>query len=65
MLVQKAYVLRDLGRADEARRTAEDAIALGVDPGQLSATVKKSLRELSGRADVYPEVAGMNGIAAW
>jgi serine/threonine-protein kinase len=65
MLVQKAYVLRDLGRADEARRTADDAIALGVDPGQLSATVKKSLRELSGRADVYPEVAGMNGIAAW
>jgi len=65
MLVLKAFILRDLGRADEARRTAADAIALGVESGQLSATVKKSLRELSGRADVYPDVAGRTDIAAW
>jgi serine/threonine-protein kinase len=65
MLMQKAFILRDLKRADEAKKIADEAIALGVDPAQLSPTTKKSLRELSGRSDVYPEVAGKADIPAW
>jgi len=65
MLMQKAFVLRDLHRGDEARRAADEAIALGVDPAQLSPTTKKSLHDLSARSDIYPEVAGKTDIPAW
>ena len=53
MLVLKAQILGDLKRPDEARRTAEDAIALGVPGELLSATTKKLLRDISGHNDVY------------
>jgi tetratricopeptide (TPR) repeat protein len=65
MLMQKAFILRDLNRGAEAKKTADEAIALRVDPAQLSPTTKKSLRELSGRSDIYPEVAGQGDIPAW
>jgi len=55
MLVLKAQILRDLKRDDESRRTADEAIALGVPGSVLSAMTKKLLRELSGRSDVYPD----------
>ena len=57
MLVQKAQILVDLKRADEARQTANEAIGLGANSTELAATTKKLLRELSGRIDVYPEAA--------
>ncbi|HEX4479650.1 MAG TPA: serine/threonine-protein kinase [Rudaea sp.] len=57
MLVQKAQILKEMKRDDEARRTADEAIALQVDPTELAALTKKLLRQLSGRTDVYPEVA--------
>jgi tRNA A-37 threonylcarbamoyl transferase component Bud32 len=55
MLVLKAQILRDLKRNDETRNTAEEALALGVPGNVLSPTTKTLLRELSGRADVYPD----------
>ena len=55
MLVQKAQILADLKRADEARQTAIEAIELGVPAADLSPTTKDLLRQLSGHADVYPE----------
>ena len=55
MLVQKAQILEDLKRHDDARRTADEAIRVGADPAELQATTKRLLRELSGRNDVYPE----------
>lgn len=57
MLVQKAQILRDLARTADARRTAEEALAIGAQPAKLSAKTRQLLRELSGRADVYPEAA--------
>jgi tetratricopeptide (TPR) repeat protein len=57
MLVQKAQILRDLKRDDEARRVADEAIALNVDPAEIAGLTKKLLREMSGRTDVYPEAA--------
>jgi hypothetical protein len=57
MLVQKAQILKEMKRDDEARRTADEAIALQVDPTELAALTKKLLRQLSGRTDIYPEVA--------
>lgn len=51
MLVQEAQIEANLGRADEARRTADAALALKPAPENLSDTTKKLLRELSGRED--------------
>jgi serine/threonine-protein kinase len=55
MLVQKAQILGDLKRADEARKTAIEAIDLGVPAADLSPTTKNLLRQLSGRTSAYPE----------
>jgi eukaryotic-like serine/threonine-protein kinase len=57
MLVQKAQILRDLKRADDARGAAEEAIALRVDASLLAPATRDLLRQLSGRSDVYPEPA--------
>ena len=54
MLVQKAQVLRDLKRSDDARKTAELAIAVGADAADLAPRTKQLLRDLSGRSDLYP-----------
>jgi len=58
MLVQKAQIQQALKRDDDARRTAEEAIALNVPAAELPPRTKLLLRELSGRGDIYPEVAG-------
>ena len=55
MLVQKAQILDDLGRREDARRTAEEGIALGVPGDVLQPLTRQLLRTLSGRDDVYPE----------
>ena len=55
MLVLKAQILEDLKRAEESRRTAEEALALDVPANLLSAMTRKLLRHLSGRNDVYPD----------
>ncbi|MBO9664337.1 tetratricopeptide repeat protein [Dokdonella sp.] len=57
MLVQKAQILDELGRKEDARRSAEEGIALGVAGEVLQPLTKQLLRKLSGRDDVYPEVA--------
>ena len=57
MLVQKAQILNDLKRPDDARRTALDAIAVGATAAELAPRTKQLLRELSGKADAYPEAA--------
>jgi len=61
MLVLKAQILGDLKRPDEARTTAEEAIALNVPANVLSATTKKLLRDISGRSDVYAEMPAASG----
>jgi len=61
MLVLKAQILGDLKRPDEARTTAEEAIALNVPANVLSATTKKLLRDISGRSDVYAETPAASG----
>jgi len=58
MLVQKAQIQQALKRDDDARKTAEEAIALNVPAAELPPRTKLLLRELSGRGDIYPEVAG-------
>lgn len=55
MLVQKAQILSDLKRADEARRTALEAIAAGAAADELAPQTRQLLRELSGKADAYPD----------
>ncbi|MBS0569065.1 MAG: serine/threonine protein kinase, partial [Proteobacteria bacterium] len=55
MLVQKAQVLSDLKRGDEARKVAIEAIDLGVPAADLAPVTKALLRQLSGRAGVYPD----------
>ncbi|HST26874.1 MAG TPA: serine/threonine-protein kinase [Rudaea sp.] len=55
MLVQKAQILRDLKRTDDARRTALDAIAVGAPASELAPQTKALLRELSGKSDAYPD----------
>jgi len=55
MLVQKAQILDDLHRKEDARRTAEEAIALDMPGDVLQPLTRKLLRQLSGRDDVYPE----------
>ncbi|HSN01775.1 MAG TPA: tetratricopeptide repeat protein, partial [Rudaea sp.] len=57
MLVQKAQILRDLKREDDARRTALDAIAVDAPASELAPQTKALLRELSGRPDAYPDTA--------
>jgi serine/threonine-protein kinase len=55
MLVQKAQILDGLGRAEDARLTAEEAIALGVPADLLQPLTRQHLRHYSGRDEVYPE----------
>jgi len=57
MLVQKAQILDDLGRKEDSRLAAEQAIALGLPGDVLQPLTRKLLRQLSGRDDVYPEPA--------
>jgi serine/threonine-protein kinase len=55
MLVQKAQILQSLKRDDEARKTAEEGIAVNAPVAELAPRTKLLLRELSGRTDIYPE----------
>lgn len=55
MLVQKAQILVDLKRPDDARRTAAEAIAVGAPASELGPQTRQLLRKLSGRPDVYPD----------
>ncbi|MGH8090432.1 MAG: tetratricopeptide repeat protein, partial [Rudaea sp.] len=55
MLVQKAQILRDLKREDDARHTALEAIAVGAPADELAPSTKQLLRELSGKSDAYPD----------
>ena len=57
MLVLKAQILAELQRKEASRQAANEAIALDVPASLLPALTKKLLRELSGRADAYPEPA--------
>ena len=57
MLVLKAQILDEMKRNEEAKRVANEAIALNVEPAEIADLTKKLLRQLSGRTDVYPEVA--------
>jgi len=59
MLVQKAQILEEMKRNDEAKRVADEAIALDVNPAEIAGMTKKILRDLSGRTDIYPEAAGI------
>jgi eukaryotic-like serine/threonine-protein kinase len=54
MSVLKIRILIGLGRRDELRAIADHAIALNVDPARLSDGTKATLREVSGRPDLYP-----------
>ncbi|HET8941677.1 MAG TPA: tetratricopeptide repeat protein [Rudaea sp.] len=49
MLVLKAQILLDLKQTDAAHRSANDAIALGVDPSELSPQTKALLHDLGGQ----------------
>ena len=55
MLVQKAQILSDLKRTDDARRTALAAIAVGAPASELATQTKQVLRELSGKSDAFPD----------
>ena len=55
MLVQKAQIQRDLGSPEQARASANAAIALGVKKEELAPATRRLLRELSGRNDLYPD----------
>ena len=57
IMVQKAQILRDLKRTEESRRVADEAIAIGANPAELPDLTKSLLRQLSGRTDVYPDIA--------
>jgi tetratricopeptide (TPR) repeat protein len=57
MLVQKAQILQEMKRDAEAKRVADEAIALNVNPAEIADLTKKILRDLSGRTDIYPEAA--------
>jgi hypothetical protein len=57
MLVLKAQIQQALKRDGEARKTAEEAIALNAPVAELAPRTKLLLRELSGRVDIYPEAA--------
>jgi serine/threonine-protein kinase len=55
MLVLEAQILRDLKRDADMRATAARAIAVGADAHELAPRTRQLLRELSGRADLFPE----------
>jgi serine/threonine-protein kinase len=57
MLVLEAQILRDLKRDADMRATAARAIAVGADAQELAPRTRQLLRELSGRADLFPEAA--------
>ncbi len=57
ILVQKAQILDELKRKDDAKKVADEAIALDVNPAEIAGLSKKILRDLSGRTDIYPEAA--------
>jgi serine/threonine protein kinase len=56
MRVQRAQILLDLKRPDDARAAAEAAVALDAPPSELPAFTRGLLRELTGRADLYREL---------
>jgi len=55
MLMQKAQILVDLKRPDEARKTADEAIAVGAPAAELAPQTRQLVRELSGKSDAYPD----------
>jgi serine/threonine-protein kinase len=55
MLVQKAQILNDLKRPDQARAAAIEAIAVGATANELAPQTKALLRELSGKSDAFPD----------
>ncbi|HSN01793.1 MAG TPA: serine/threonine-protein kinase [Rudaea sp.] len=57
MLVQKAQILNDLKRPDDARATAIEAIGVGAPASELAPQTRQLVRELSGRPDAYPDTA--------
>ena len=57
MLVLKVQILQELKRPDDARKVANEAIAVGANPGDLAPAPKEILRKVSGRNDVFLEVA--------
>lgn len=57
MLVQKAQILADLKRPDDARRAALEAIAVGAPATELAPQTKQLARALSGKTDAYPDAA--------
>jgi tetratricopeptide (TPR) repeat protein/predicted Ser/Thr protein kinase len=56
MRVQRAQILRDLGRDEDARLAAEDALAMAAPPAELPPRTRQLLRELSGRAELFAEL---------
>ncbi len=59
MLVQKGQILQALHRDDDARKSADEAIALNAPVADLAPRTKLLLRQLSTRTDIYPEVADL------
>ena len=55
MLVQKAQILNDLKRPDDARAAAIEAIGVGAPASELAPQTRQLVRELSGKSDVYPD----------
>jgi serine/threonine-protein kinase len=55
MLVQKAQILNDLKRPDDARAAAIEAIGVGAPASELAPQTRQLVRELSGKADAYPD----------
>ncbi len=55
MRVLKAQILHDLGRGDAARSEAQAALALDVPAEQIDAGTRRLLREILGRAELFPE----------
>lgn len=56
MRIQRAQILASLGREDEARRAAEEAIAIGAPPSDLPPKTRQLMREFSGRPDLFAEL---------
>lgn len=56
MRVQRAQILRDLGRGEDARLAAEDAVAMAAPAAELPPRTRQLLRELSGRAELFAEL---------
>lgn len=53
ILVQKAQILSDLKRDDDAKSTANEAIQVNANASDLSEGAKQVIRKLSGRSDAY------------